>query len=280
MHIAIIGCGNMGAGIAKSLHTYHQLTLYDRYPAAAQSLARQIPATVCQELVSAVEEADLIVLAVKPQNLSDISDQLAPLLKPHQILVSILAGTTYASLKQVFPHSIVVRMMPNLALIHGKGVIGLVENPILSEKQKLLLQALFEPLGAVYWLPESKIDALTALTGSGPAFVFVLVEAMIEAGIYMGFQASDAKLLTLQMLKGSIALLEESDKHPGELKWQITSPGGTTIEGLKTLEDYAIRSGILHTFLASFNRTKNLSGPLNTSSTTPKDETKGLLTNE
>lgn len=279
MHIAIIGCGNMGTGIAKSLHTYHQLTLYDHYPATAQALARQVPAIACQELLSAVEEADLIILAVKPQNLTDVAEQLAPLLKPHQILVSLLAGISYSSLKQVFPHSIIVRMMPNLALIHGKGVIGLVENPLLSEKQKLLLQALFEPLGTVYWLPESKVDALTALTGSGPAFIFVLVEAIIEAGIYMGFKASDAKSLTLQMLKGSLALLEESDKHPGELKWQITSPGGTTIEGLKTLEDYAVRSGIIHTFLASYNRTKNMSPSLNSSPTPSKDESKGLLTN-
>lgn len=259
MHIAIIGCGNMGSGIAKILHSMHHLTLYSRYPASAQILASQIQAVACQELALAIEEADWIILAVKPQNLKEFAPQLAPLLKSHQVLISLLAGTSYATLKQYFPHSLLVRMMPNLALIYKQGVIGLVENPDLTDKLKLQLQSVFELLGTLYWLPEFKIDALTALTGSGPAFIFALVEAIIEAGIYMGFQASDAKLLTIGMLKGTLALLEHSSQHPAELKWQIASPAGTTIEGLKTLEDYAMRSGMIHTFLAAYRRAQEIS---------------------
>ncbi|SPJ31780.1 unnamed protein product [Candidatus Protochlamydia amoebophila UWE25] len=262
MHITIIGCGNMGSGIAKRLSMNHQISLYDHYPATAESLTKQIQATAYADLFSAIEEADLILVAVKPQNLDDLTERLAPLLKPHQTIVSILAGINYKTLKHRFSQSIVVRMMPNLALIHGKGVIGLVENDQLTDKLKMQLKALFDPLGSVYWLPESKIDALTALTGSGPAFIFALVESMIEAGIYMGFQMTDAKSLIFQMLKGSLALLETTDKHPADLKWQITSPAGMTIEGLKTFEDYGVRSGIIHTFLASFNKIKQVSDSL------------------
>jgi pyrroline-5-carboxylate reductase len=106
---------------------------------------------------------------------------------------------------------------------------------------------------------EDKINALTALTGSGPAFFFAMVEAMVDAGIAMGFTAHTAQDLIYQMLQGSLTLLEKTSKHPGELKWQIVSPQGTTIAGLKTLEELAIRGGVMNTFLSAYDRANKLS---------------------
>ncbi|WP_068470424.1 pyrroline-5-carboxylate reductase [Candidatus Protochlamydia phocaeensis] len=259
MHIAIIGCGNMGTGIAQGLSPFHKLALFDRDFPATQELAREIKARACPSAEEAIQEAEIIILAIKPQNLKEISDLIAPHLKTDQIIISLLAGTPHSVLRRYFHSSLIIRMMPNLALTYGEGVIGMVDNPYLTQALKHKLQTLFEPLGMVYWLSESKIDALTSLTGSGPAFIFTLIEAMVEAGMAMGFGAEDAKNLVLQMIKGSLTLLEKTRKHPGELKWQVTSPAGTTIEGLKALEDYAIRSGIIHTFLAAYERSKELS---------------------
>lgn len=116
----------------------------------------------------------------------------------------------------------------------------------------------FAPLGNLHWMAENKLDALTALTASGPAFVYVMIESIVEAAIAMGFNSSEAQGLVLEMLSGSIAMLRETRKHPGELKWQVTSPSGTTIEGLKVLERSGVRAGIIDTFLAAHERSKEL----------------------
>jgi pyrroline-5-carboxylate reductase len=170
----------------------------------------------------------------------------------------LLSGTTLNTLESFFSPSRIVRMMPNLPLIYGEGVIALCADDRKAE-DKDRLQKIFEVLGKVYWLPEEKMDALTALAGSGPAFFFVMVEAMIDSGIAMGFTAADSQKIVLQMLQGSLTLLEKTGKHPGELKWQVTSPQGTTIAGLKRLEELALRGGIINTFLATYERTRQLS---------------------
>jgi pyrroline-5-carboxylate reductase len=138
-------------------------------------------------------------------------------------------------------------------------VIGLSADETIQEKDKERVTTTFASLGKICWLPENKIDGLSALTGSGPAFFFVMVEAMVDAGIAMGFAAKEAKGLVYQMLQGSLALLEKTDKHPGELKWQITSPQGTTIAGLQKLEELAVRGGIMNAFLATYDRAKKMS---------------------
>jgi pyrroline-5-carboxylate reductase len=175
------------------------------------------------------------------------------------MVVSLLAGTTIETLRQYFPAVKIVRMMPNLPLVYGEGVIGLSLIKKIENEDKKHLTEIFESLGKIYWLSEEKIDALTALAGSGPAFFFAMVEAMIDAGIAMGFSASDAQSLIYQMLRGSLTLLEKTSKHPGELKWQIASPQGTTIAGLKRLEELALRGGIMNTFLAAYDRANKLS---------------------
>lgn len=148
--------------------------------------------------------------------------------------------------------------MPNLAMCYGAGVIGIVDSPNLPLSLKDELEKLLAPLGWIYWLKESKIDALTSLTGSGPAFMLTLIEAMTEAGIAMGIQASDAQELILRMLQGCLTMMQKTGKHPGELKWQIASPNGTTMAGLRVLEREHVRSGLIETFLAAYQRAQEI----------------------
>jgi pyrroline-5-carboxylate reductase len=259
MQITIIGCGNIGTGIARRLSSQQgKICLYDRDPIWTHVLSKEINGHPCCEVKEAIAHADLIILAVKPQNLEDVAHSIQSVLSSDQILVSLLAGTSIETLKEYFDRPLLVRMMPNLPLMCGEGVIGLAEHHELSEEQKKKLDSIFQVLGQVYWLPEKMFDALTSLTGSGPAFLFTMIEAMIDAGIAMGFRSVESKELVLQMIKGTISLLQETNKHPGELKWQVTSPGGTTIEGLKVLEEEGVRGKIMNAFIAAYDKAKKL----------------------
>ena len=253
MHIAIVGCGNMGSGLAKRLSQTCSVFLYDHSPSKAQALAQAGFGTFCPTLKDAFENAELVILAIKPQSLEEAVNAINAQLQPRHIFVSLLAGTTLASLKNYFPKATLVRMMPNLALIYGEGVIGLSADKMLAQ-----LTEVFEPLGKIYWLPEKNMNALTALTGSGPAFFLTMIEAMVDAGIAMGFDSKSAQSLVQQMLQGTLALLEQSQLHPGELKWQITSPQGTTIAGIKQLETNGLRGNVIGGFWAAYERAEEL----------------------
>lgn len=262
MKITIIGCGNMGRGLAQRLSKSNELVLYDRHLEKAEQLSQEGNGKVSTDLMKELQVSEMIILAIKPQNISQIAEKIAKDLKKTHLIVSLLAGTPLSTLAQKFPSTRIVRMMPNLPLICGEGVVGISPDVQISETDKKMMTQVFEPLGKIYWLPEDKLEALGALAGSGPAFFFVFVEAMIDAGIAMGFSAKDAKDLVHQMVQGSLVLLKQSSKHPGELKWQVSSPQGTTIAGLRKLEELAVRGGIMNTFLATYERAKELSSHL------------------
>jgi pyrroline-5-carboxylate reductase len=262
MGIAIIGCGNMGAGIAKCLSPHQELFFYDRDFKRASHLAHEGYGRACKQIGEVVTQAKIIILAVKPQNLEDVSSHIAAQLHSHHTVISLLAGVSLSVLRKYFSHCHIVRMMPNLALICGKGVVSLTENEKLTAHLKSQLNVLLEPLGHIYWVEEKHMDALTALTGSGPAFIFALIEAMVEAGLAMGLNAKDAQELIIQMIQGSLALLIETGKHPAELKWQVTSPAGTTIAGLIQLEESGVSAGLTKAFLAAYARAQQLKNPL------------------
>lgn len=257
--ITIIGCGNMGQALAQRLSPTNQLFFYDRNRKKVEDLEKKGYGTACESIVEAVCASEIIIFAVKPQNLKQLAELLTNKLKDNQMIVSLLTGTTIETLRKYFPAIRILRMMPNLPLIYGEGVIGLSLSETQTDQEREYWKKIFAPLGKIYWIAEEKIDAITALAGSGPAFFFSMVEAMVDAGIAMGFSASDAKDLTYQMLKGSLILLEQTTKHPGELIWQIASPQGTTIAGVKRLEELALRGGIINTFLAAYDRAKTIS---------------------
>lgn len=271
MDITLIGCGQMGGAIAHrlSMENQHRFYFYDHIFEKAESLAKECQGKALHhplenfkegELVDqALEEASaehVFMIAVKPQDLEELKTSLAPL-KKAKLIISILSGKTVSTLESCFPSIPILRMMPNLAVRHGKGVVALTKNPALDSLTSEI-ENLLEPLGLCAWFPEKQLDALTALTGSGPAFIYVLIEAMVGAGVHMGLRADETLPLILQMMKGAIASIENSKLHPAELKWHVTSPGGTTIAGLRKMEELAVRSGLFETFLAAYQRATEL----------------------
>lgn len=256
-NIAIIGCGNMGGGIARRLGKAHPVFLYDRNAKKMEILAQEGYGTPCRSLQEAFEHSEILILAIKPQGIQDFGKSIAGIPLKHTI-ISLLVGTAITQLRHYFPEQKIIRMMPNLALLCGEGAIGLCTEEALSPPELDKIDSLCEALGKSYWISESKFDGFSALAGSGIAFVFALIEAMVESGIAMGLSAEESQEMIQQTIKGGVQLLRETKKHPAELKWQVTSPGGTTIAGLQRFEEAAISGGIMNTFLATYQRSMEL----------------------
>lgn len=254
MKIVVIGCGIMGTAFARQFAKKEQVILCDQDKKWAKELSAELNCHFEERLTDAVQDADGILLAVKPKDLPSLAKTIAPALPEGKFVISILAGIPLSILKKFFPLASLLRIMPNLALTCGEGVIGLVDDDHLTESMKKQAEALFKGMGLLAWMPESKVEALTALTASGIGLIFLMIEAMVEGGIFMGFNAPESKELVIKAIEGAVALLKKTGQHPAELKLNISSPGGTTIAGLKEMEDRGVRSGIINALLASHQR--------------------------
>jgi pyrroline-5-carboxylate reductase len=258
MKIAVIGCGVMGSAFARHLAKKHKVILCSRTPEKAEALARETGGQWLMSPADAVCEAEAVLLTVKPGDLAAVAKELTPGLKKGTLLLSALAGTPTGVLKALFPAAVVVRTMPNLGLLCGQGVVGVVSDGSLKEEEQLKVQLLLEGVGLIMWMAEDKIEAVTALSGSGIAFVLVMIEAMIDGGVSLGFPSATARDLVLKTFEGAVTLIRESGKHPAELKLQIASPAGTTMAGLKVMEEKGVRSGIIQTLVASHEKALNM----------------------
>lgn len=258
MRIATIGCGVMGSAITKSWRDKHSLFLYDVNLHKAEHLAAEVKGKAALTVDEVLKDAEVVLLAIKPGELAKFAGHASTLAKKEQLWISILAGTPIRVLKTHLPTPKILRMMPNLALLYKQGIIGLVEDPAHHQEDKKTAETLLKELGMLMWLPESKIDAFTSLTSSGPAFILVMLEAFIEGGVSMGLTADDAKQLAIKTFSGSMALASESGKALCELKLQIASPGGMTIAGLNALDISGVKAGIIQSLLAAYNRAKEM----------------------
>ena len=233
--ILILGCGNMGGAmlagwLAAALPA--GFTVIDPILAdvpAGVRLLREVPA----------ERFDVVLLGVKPQALEEAAAALAPVMTARTLVISLLAGAELASLAARFPvHGGIVRLMPNLATAIGKSPIGLFGD--LSQTQREVVTALLAPLGTPEWLTsEDLLDAVTALVGSGPAFVYRFIDALAAGGAALGLDPAQAQRLALSMVEGAVALAASSDQPPAELARRVTSAGGTTAAGLEVLDQDA-----------------------------------------
>ena len=197
------------------------MILFDRDLSKATSLASEIGAQAASDLSETLRGVDAVLLAIKPKDLESLSREMQPYLSKQILVISILAGIKVEALKSLFPKQTILRTMPNLAVTCEKGVIGIVETSDMDPKLHQQIEDLFEGMGLVIFLPETKVDALTALTASAPAFIFHLVEAMTEGGIFLGFPAELSLDLVLQVFEGALALLRQTNEHPAVLKWKV-----------------------------------------------------------
>ncbi len=259
--IGFIGTGNMGAAIASAVAGEgRELLLANRTPAKAQALAEQLGARVVKN-PEAAGESDLLFLGVKPQMMGDMLDDIAPILRTRTdrfVLVTMAAGLTCDTIRDMaggdYP---VIRIMPNTPCAIGKGVVqycGLgVEEEELAE-----FAALMAPAGLIDRVDEKLIDAASAVSGCGPAFAYLFIEALADGAVACGLPRDKAMAYAAQMLAGSAELALNSGKHPGALKDAVCSPGGTTIQGVRALEESGFRAAAMNAVIAAYEKTLSL----------------------
>ncbi len=255
MKVLVIGCGAMGSAFARGLAEHHELTLHDRTLSKATALAKETSSHALEALGKHLHQFEVVLLAVKPKDLSAVAEEIAPFLSDKALLVSILTGTSLETLESRFPGVTLLRAMPSLSIRCKRGVLALAEPKTLSPAHRKRAEELLEGMGLAVWLPESKLDAVTSLN-SGPGIVALLLEAMIDAGVLMGFSSREAKEYMLEMVEGTLVYLRQEKLSPSELKREGTSPAGTTIHALKKLEEGGTRAALMNAFQAAHDRAK------------------------
>ena len=205
--------------------------------------------------------ADLVLLTIKPQVLHSVRRQLSGGLSSDQVAVSVIAGAPIDVLVQGLAHQAVVRVMPNTPAQVGQGMSVWCTTPGVTDAQRLRVQAVLRALGEELWVEEEKyVDMATALSGTGPTYVFLMMEALIDAGVHMGFPRRIAEQIVLQTVSGSVAFARDSGKHMAELRNMVTSPGGTSAEAIYQMEKGGLRTVLSRAVYAAYQRTQVLAG--------------------
>lgn len=268
--LAFLGAGSMGGAIlrgvvASGITIEGGITATNRSASSAAALAG-VPGVTSIALaehpdgnLDAVAAADIVIVGVKPAMVPDLLSEIAPRLKPEAIVVSVAAGVTLQTFADVLgPEARVIRSMPNTPATVGKAVTGLASGASVSAADLAVVRRLFETVGAVIEVPESQIDALSTISGSGPAYVFLLIEEFTRAGVAMGFDDADARLMAEQTFIGATALLDASGEDPAELRRRVTSPKGTTERAIAVLQDAHLDRTFADAAAAALARAKEL----------------------
>ncbi|MEE2730289.1 MAG: pyrroline-5-carboxylate reductase [Pseudomonadota bacterium] len=267
MKITFIGAGNMasslaGGMIAKGMDPIN-VTLSDINEQQLQHVRKQLQVNTTRDNINACQKADVVVLAVKPQVMGDVLAPLKDLFAQRKPLVmSIAAGITLAQLEHwLGADTPIVRCMPNTPALVETGASGLFANTNVSPSQREQARSIMGSVGLALWVEsEDQIDAVTAVSGSGPAYFFLVMEAMIAAGRALGLSEQAAKQLTLQTALGSAQMAITSDVEPDELRRRVTSPGGTTERAIGIMEDRQLRDIFAQALQGAYQRSKELSG--------------------
>ena len=267
MKIAILGAGKMGLSFSKSFLKYelikpenlHLITRNEsRFPEISQEFPKSKVSTFDQ--LSTID-ADLIIVAVKPQDFRHLSENFRLQLKENQMVLSIMAGIKIQKIQKLLNHPLVVRAMPNSPTLLGMGITGYTSAEGVSFSQLINIERLLNSTGrSVYLENEELLDSVTALSGSGPAYFYYIVDAMIKAGIDMGIDENLSKLFVQQTMLGAYHLINNSDKSLEELIKDVASKGGTTEAALKTFDDNHLKDIIKDGILNAEKRAKELNG--------------------
>lgn len=262
--LAFIGAGVMAesmiAGLLKKgLVTPERITASHPRADRRARLAERFGIHAVESNREAAEGADLVFLTVKPQVLSGVMKQLHGKLAPGQVAISVIAGAPIATLSRGLGLDSIVRVMPNTPAQIGAGMMVWTSTPEVSSEQHARVKAALGALGEELWVEEEKyVDMATALSGTGPTYVFLMMEALIDAGVHMGFPRRIAEQIVLQTVSGSVDFARDSGKHMAELRNMVTSPGGTSAEAIYQMEKGGLRTVFSKAVHAAYQRTQTL----------------------
>jgi pyrroline-5-carboxylate reductase len=271
--IGIIGGGNMGealiAGITQSgLLNSGEILFFEPRSDRKEFLQKKFgvsPTTSNQDLVN---HASTLILAVKPQSVPEVLLEIAPRMTSHHFLISICAGVSIDYIQSFFPDPIrMVRAMPNTPALIQKGATALAPSPAAKGEDLSAAEAIFQAVGITAVVKESQMDAVTGLSGSGPAYIFAVIEALAAGGVKEGLAQDIALALTTQTVLGAAHLIQATGSHPATLRDQVCTPGGTTMAGLYAMEEGGFRLALMNAVIAATQRSKELGEALQKTST-------------
>jgi pyrroline-5-carboxylate reductase len=262
--IAILGCGKIGEALVAGLLSSGwrepgDIVVTGRRQERLDELTAAHGVTATLSNAEAVSGAALVVIAIKPQDFDGLLGEIGPLLSPNQTVLSVAAAITTAAIEQrISPSVPVVRAMPNAPATVHEGIAGICPGAHADDEHLALAEEVLSHLGGVVRVAERYMDAVTAVSGSGPAYFALLAEAMIEAGILLGLSREVSTRLVVQTMLGTAKLLRDENMHPVELREAVTSPGGTTIRAIRELERSGVRAAFLNAIQAAMERSKEL----------------------
>ena len=267
--IAILGAGNMGSALMKGiinakLTPPKKIIACDINLAKLQSLALEWKVRSTLDIKEAVKESDVILLAVKPQTLSKVLEVMKESIRPDHLVISIVAGMRIAFIQKILGTKLgIVRAMPNIAATVDEGAAAVAFGEHTTGEHQKITKAIFEAVGEVVVVSEDQLDAVTGLSGSGPAYIYMVIEALIDGGVKMGLSREISTKLSIQTVLGSARLAKISGLHPAILRDQVTTPGGTTINAIHELESHGLRSMLIDAVATATRRSEELSKLLN-----------------
>lgn len=263
--IAFIGAGNMGeallGGLLKSELTLPENILAsDVRPERLEEVKKKWGVGVTTDNRQAVEFADVVVLCVKPQALREVLEEIRDVVREEQLLISIVAGITTRTIGRfIGKKNPIIRVMPNIPAVVDEAASALCVGEFVDQIHKDIAVTMLSAVGEVEWVPEDLMDVVTGLSGSGPAYIYMVIEALTDGGVLMGLPRNIATRLATQTVLGSAKLVRETDIHPAVLKDQVTTPGGTTILAIKELEESGLRPMLIRAVETATKRSRELS---------------------
>jgi pyrroline-5-carboxylate reductase len=261
--VAIIGAGNMGVALMQGMIESgavppDNIIVKNKRLERSKALAERFGVRVATTSTEAAINADVVLLAVKPQILIKVVEEIREV-AGSALLISVAAGVSTRKIEAAVGGATrVIRAMPNTPAVIKEGATAISAGAHATEEDLALAELVFQKIGRVVVVDEVHLDAVTGLSGSGPAYVFLIIEAFADAGVKVGLTREIAMELAVQTIKGSARMLQETDEHPGKLKDQVTSPGGTAIAGLHTLEAGGLRTTIMNAVEAATHRAREL----------------------
>jgi pyrroline-5-carboxylate reductase len=263
-NITFLGAGNMAEALIKGLLRAHvalpsEIICTDKRGERGPELTHKYGVRFEKENLAAVRAASIVVLSVKPQAMNKLLEEIKPGLDESKLVISIAAGVPIEAIERKVGHGVrIIRTMPNTPALVGAGATALAPGEHATAADLAQARALFEAVGMAVVVEEPLLDAVTGLSGSGPAYIFLIIEALADGGVKAGLARDQAQELAAQTVLGSAKLLIETGEHPGRLKDQVTSPGGTAIAGLHTLEAGGLRTTLMDAVETAANRSREL----------------------
>ena len=264
MKLGFIGTGNMasaimGGIIGKKMISAEEIIGADLLESGREKVKEQFGIQVTEKNQEVVEKAEVIILSVKPQFYEEVINQIKDCVKKEQIIITIAPGKTLAWLAEKFGKEVkIVRTMPNTPAMVGEGMTAMCPNEYMEKEEIEYVKQLLESFGRVEVVPERLMDVVVSVSGSSPAYVFMMIEAMADAAVSGGMPRAQAYQFAAQAVYGSAKMVLETGKHPGELKDMVCSPAGTTIEAVRTLEEMGFRSSIIEAMKVCEEVSRNL----------------------